>query len=356
VPWAIAGGDPGDIGQADDPVRGRLIVSVVDRPVGRGLLVRVLTAGWSACSIRARLSVRRSRPLGLVGRVVARGLRRLRGRLPRWWCRAVAAQLVQRQDRVDAVADRFTAGQHVGAGGAFLELADLGRHSGGELLTPAGPRERLVVQEQQGAGGVALETAGVTVRVQVEHDTFVAEADAEVLQASVATPGLRQDVVQLVPVDGGGVTARGPQRGFVPSGAVVVVENPPVGRRVAQLHRTRGDGASFEVLLLALDVLQLPGLVAAVLLADQHLHPCGKPQEAGVEVAGDPVPAGVGDARRRLGGVVALVLAEQHDFGCRDPGRAAAMACPARRVGASSRCVRPASVGVRVPNGRRGGV
>ncbi len=64
-----------------------------------------------------------------------------------------------------------------------------------------------------------------------------------------------------------------------------------------------------------MDVLQPSGLVAAALLADEHLDPRREPQEAAVEVAGDPVPADVGDARRRLGGVVALMLAEQHDLG-----------------------------------------
>ena len=60
------------------------------------------------------------------------------------------------------LADRLLARDAVGGGGAFLELADLVGHRGGELLAPAGPRERLVVQEQQRAGGVALEAAGLT--------------------------------------------------------------------------------------------------------------------------------------------------------------------------------------------------
>src|SRR5947207_11042533 len=59
----------------------------------------------------------------------------------------------------------------------------------------------------------------------------------------------------------------------------------------------------------------MSGLLARTLLADEHLDLEGDVQEAGVEVAGDPMPAGVGDAVRRLGGVVALVLAEQHDLG-----------------------------------------
>ena len=82
-----------------------------------------------------------------------------------------------------------------------------------------------------------------------------------------------------------------------------------------QLHRTRGDGASLEVLLLAVDMLQLPGLVAALLLEHEHLYLCGEVQEAGIEVAGDPLPAAVGDTVRGLGGVVALLLSEEHDLG-----------------------------------------
>ena len=64
-----------------------------------------------------------------------------------------------------------------------------------------------------------------------------------------------------------------------------------------------------------MDALKPSGLVVAVLFAHEHLDLGGESQEAGVEVAGDPVPASVGDAIRGLGGVVALVLAEQHDLG-----------------------------------------
>ena len=114
---------------------------------------------------------------------------------------------------------------------------------------------------------------------------------------------------------GGGVTGRGPERGFAAARAVVVVEHPPVRGRVAQLHDTGRVGMLLEVVLLAVYGLQLSGFLAVGLLADEDLDLRGEAQEAGVEVAGDPVPAGVGDARRRLGGVVALVLTEQHDLG-----------------------------------------
>jgi hypothetical protein len=116
-------------------------------------------------------------------------------------------------------------------------------------------------------------------------------------------------------VHGGGVTGRGPKRGFAAADAMIVVEHPPVHDGVAQLDDTCGEGVSPEVVLFAVDVLQLSGFLAVVLLANEHLDLGGEAQEAGVEVAGDPVPAGVGYAGRRLGGVVALVLAEQHDLG-----------------------------------------
>ena len=48
---------------------------------------------------------------------------------------------------------------------------------------------------------------------------------------------------------------------------------------------------------------------------DEHLDLFGEAQEAAVEVAGDPLPATVADAVRGLGGVVALMPAEQHDLG-----------------------------------------
>ena len=72
---------------------------------------------------------------------------------------------------------------------------------------------------------------------------------------------------------------------------------------------------SLEVVLLAVDGLQLSALLAVMLLANVDLDLCGEAQEPGVEIAADPMAAGVGDARRRLGGVVALMLAEQHHLG-----------------------------------------
>ena len=95
------------------------------------------------------------------------------------------------------------------------------------------PWERLVVEEQQRAGGVALEAAGVDLGLEVEHDSLVAEADAEVLKAPVPAAGLRQRVVELVAVHGGGVTGRGPKRRFAAAGTMIVVEHPPVSERVA---------------------------------------------------------------------------------------------------------------------------
>ena len=92
-----------------------------------------------------------------------------------------------------------------------------------ELLAPAGPRERLVVQEQQGAGGVALRRGG-DLGLEVQHDALVAEADAEVLKAPVPTPGLRQDVVQLVAVHRGDVTGRAPVS--LPGDGLMIVIEP----------------------------------------------------------------------------------------------------------------------------------
>ena len=66
---------------------------------------------------------------------------------------------------------------------------------------------------------------------------------------------------------------------------MIVVEHPPVSERVAQLHDASGVGMSLEVVLLAVDGLQLSALLAVVLLADEHLDLCWEAQEAGVEVA-----------------------------------------------------------------------
>ena len=67
---------------------------------------------------------------------------------------------------------------------------------------------------------------------------------------------------------------------------MIVIEHPPVRERVAQLHDACGDRVSLEVVLLAVDVLQLSGLVAVALLADEHLDLGGEAQEAGVEGSG----------------------------------------------------------------------
>jgi hypothetical protein len=95
---------------------------------------------------------------------------------------------------------------------------------------------------------------------------------------------------------------------------MVVVEHPPLRDRVAQLDDTRSDRALLEVVLLAVDALQLARV--AVLVADEDLDLLGESQEAAVEVAGDPLPAAFADNTvGRLDGVVALVPAEQHDLG-----------------------------------------
>jgi hypothetical protein len=96
-------------------------------------------------------------------------------------------------------------------------------------------------------------------------------------------------------------------------------EHPPADDRVGQLDRSCCDGVVLEVMLLAVDPSQLSLLVAAVVFAHEDLDLLGKAEEAAVEVAGDPMPPGVGDALRRLRGVVPLVLAEQHDLGAVSP-------------------------------------
>jgi hypothetical protein len=99
---------------------------------------------------------------------------------------------------------------------------------------------------------------------------------------------------------------------------MVVIEHPPACDCVAQLHRARGDGVPLDVVLLTVDASQLSGL-EPVLLAYEHFDLGGKPEEAAVEVARDPVPATLADAVRRLCCVVRLMLAEQHDLGARCP-------------------------------------
>ena len=160
-----------------------------------------------------------------------------------------------------------------------MESQYLFGHGRGELLAPAAPRQRLVVQEQQRPGGVALQTAGVDLGLEVQHDPLVAEADAEVLQAPVPTTGLRQDVVELIAVNGRSVTGRAPKRGFAAPGTMIVDEHPPVRDRVAERHGPGRNRALMEVVPLALDTLQPSGLVVAVLLAHEHLDLCGESQK-----------------------------------------------------------------------------
>ena len=192
---------------------------------------------------------------------------------------------------------------------------DLGGHRGGELLAPASPWQRLVVEQQQRPGGVALETAGLDVRLEVQYDPLVAEADAEVLKAPVPAAGLRQHVVELVAEHGGGVTGRGPQRAFAAPAAMVVVEHPPAARSRRSARTAPAATACCSRWCCSPWIALQRRARVAVLVADEHLDLRGESQEAAVEVAGDPLPAAVGDAVGGLDGVVALVLAEQHDLG-----------------------------------------
>ena len=111
------------------------------------------------------------------------------------------------------------------------------------------------------------------------------------------------------------VAAGGPGAGFAAAGAVVVVEHPPTRDRVADLDDAAAHGAALDVGALALDPGELSGLATVVVFADEHLDLWWELWEAAVEVAGDPVLPAVGHAVGRLGGVVALVVAEEHDLG-----------------------------------------
>jgi len=95
---------------------------------------------------------------------------------------------------------------------------------------------------------------------------------------------------------------------------MVVIEHPPACDRVAQSHSARHDGVPLDVVLLTVDPSQLSGL-EALLLADEHLDLLGEPQEAAIEVTGDPSSPAFGDTVGGLDGVVARVPAEQHDLG-----------------------------------------
>ena len=77
------------------------------------------------------------------------------GRSP-WAGAAAASAAVPRRDAVGPGwacrapgCARRPAWDAVGVGGAFLEFKDLGGHRGGELLTPASPWQRLVVEKPQ---------------------------------------------------------------------------------------------------------------------------------------------------------------------------------------------------------------
>ena len=115
----------------------------------------------------------------------------------------------------------------------------------------------------------------------MEHDPLVAEADAEVLKASVPASRPRQHLVELSAVDGGGVTGRSPQRGFAAPATMIVVEHPPVHDRVAQFDGAGVLGALLDVMALAVNLSKLSGLAATVVVADEHLDPLRKSEKIG---------------------------------------------------------------------------
>lgn len=130
-----------------------------------------------------------------------------------------------------------------------------------------------MVEQQHGAGGVGLQAVRFDVGLEVDDDAFVAEADAQVLQAPVSTAGLGHEVIELVAVHGDDVAAGGPGSGFAAAGAVGVVEHPPAGNRVAELDGAAANGAALDVSALSLRAGELSGLGAAKLLANEHLDP-----------------------------------------------------------------------------------
>ena len=107
----------------------------------------------------------------------------------------------------------------------------------------------------------------------MDDDAFVAEADAEVLQASIAAAGLGEEVVELVTGDRDDVAAGGPGPGFAAAGAVVVVEHPPTRDRIAELDNPAAHGAALDMSALALRAGEMSGLAAVEVFADEHLDP-----------------------------------------------------------------------------------
>jgi hypothetical protein len=57
---------------------------------------------------------------------------------------------------------------------------------------------------------------------------------------------------------------------------MIVVEHPPLGDRVAELHGAGRDRVLLEVALLSVDALQLSWLSVAVLLAHEDLDLLGQ--------------------------------------------------------------------------------
>ena len=106
----------------------------------------------------------------------------------------------------------------------------------------------------------------------MQYDPLVAEADAEVLKAPVPASGLRQDVVELV-AEARRRRDRSRPTAWLRAAGARWSSSSTHQCAIASLssHDARRDRALLEVVLLAVDALQLSGLVVAVLLADEHL-------------------------------------------------------------------------------------
>jgi hypothetical protein len=73
----------------------------------------------------------------------------------------------------------------------------------------------------------------------------------------------------------------------------------------------------------------VPAAVAG--LADQQLNPVGQPGEPAVEVADDPVPGPLRDARGPPDAVIGLVGPDQYHLGVADGRGSRRLPCPERR-------------------------
>ncbi|MGI8571657.1 MAG: hypothetical protein ACR2L9_03375 [Solirubrobacteraceae bacterium] len=171
-----------------------------------------------------------------------------------------------------------------------------------------------MVEQQLGAGDVGLSAPGLRPRLEIQHDALIAEPVPEVLQSSIAAAGLGKQVVQLVAVPDGDMSGGGPDVRLTPTAAMILVEHPPMNRHLRELEHAADARALLDMGALPEDPSEHPGLapVAGALLADRDLDL--RPGAAGSASSGigSPSAGGIRDALGGVGGVVAVVLFEQH--------------------------------------------